>query len=157
MVDSREPIYACEYCDYSEEAPQSEPRIEIFVGTRSSKRKIEAVVDTGCSPALVIPKPLVRDLKLKNFLREAKKMTSDPAATTIQAADGRDIPIEIYKTICQVGEVEKAIKVIVMDIKKSEPAPKPNLTVCLGRKFLNEFDVHFGGGQREVKFYHPPE
>ncbi|HXY88468.1 MAG TPA: aspartyl protease family protein [Candidatus Acidoferrales bacterium] len=148
MVDLTEPFHICEYFDDGEHA--SRPLIDISVGPLDSKRDIRALVDTGCTSALVIPKPLLRRCKLN--LGKARKVTR--GQTTIQLANGHDVNADIYLTFCRIGEVERKIKILVIDTKDSYPAKKPNLTAYLGLDFLNTFDVVFKGKEKRILFCH---
>jgi len=150
MVDLSEPFHICEYCDSDDEHP-AQPIIDISIGQQDTKRCIPALVDTGCTSALVIPKPFLRDYKLD--LGKARKVTREPS--TLRLANGYEVNLDIYYAFCRVGDIEKKIKVFVIDAKRPSRADTRKMTAFLGLSFLNDFDVVFKGKEGRILFCHP--
>lgn len=67
MENQCEPFHVCEYSGtWGNHSPTTEVSI---INPKDSKKdvKVKALVDTGCTYALVIPKPLARSLKIEKL------------------------------------------------------------------------------------------
>jgi predicted aspartyl protease len=147
MAHPRE-LHTCKYTYLSKEH-KFLPLVELSIGSRTSKKSVSALVDTGCTCGLVISKRDKRRMKL-NLTKISMK---DPYPITL--ADGREVNSTVYEARCQIGEIDEKIKVYVMDT----PAPKREkerpYKAFLGCEFLNEYDALFKGKKGELSICNP--
>lgn len=152
MGKSKKPCHMRDYT-YNKEKKRFEPFFEVFVGTKELKRKVVALVDTGCSTCMHFCKSYIDKEKL-TFI---KKINIVPVPFGV--ADGHTINGDYYKAVLQIGEEEKEIIVSVIDPKKffkeEKEAKIETVMPLLGRETLKEYDTLFKGKERITLLFHP--
>jgi predicted aspartyl protease len=148
MAHPRE-FHTCEYTDARDD--RFLPLVEVSIFSGGSKRKITAWADTGCEPDLVISKSLLQSAKLDL----TNKINKNPQLD--RTADGREVSVDIYEAICEVGGEKQTIHIHVMDTSNPYDNDGTTMTPLLGLGFFNAYDVLFKGTHRELLFCHPKE
>ena len=155
MAHPRE-LHSCKYT-YLGKKHKSIPLLEVSIGSRTSKKRIKALVDTGSTYGLVISKRDMRRMKLN--LTQKVNATGEPSPIILP--DGRLVDTDVYEAICQIGEIERKIQVYAMDTANPYPDPdrkaenKRPYRAFLGCEFLNEYDTLFKGKKGELSICNP--
>ena len=150
MGKSKKPFHMRDYT-YNKEKEKFEPLLEVYVGTKETKKKVIALADTGCGPCMHFCKAYID----KEGLVFVKKMNKTPVPFGV--ADGHTINGDYYKAIFQIDGEEKEIVVSVVDPEKFFEEEEPKIGMIeplLGRGLLNEYDVLFKGKERKIALFH---
>ena len=152
MARKKKPLLEKDYT-YNKERKKYKPLLEVWVGTQTSKKKVIALVDTGCTTCVHLCKAYVEKMKLV-FI---KKMNRE--SLPFGVADGHTINGDKYKAICQINGEEKEIEVSVIDPEKffrEEEQPQIKMVEpLLGRDLLDQYDVLFQGEKKKLIVYKP--
>jgi len=128
------------------------PVLKILVGSKESKKKISALVDTGCTSCIHLCKSYVE----KEKLVLGKKINKEPVPFSV--ADGHTINGNLYEAICEIDGKEEEVIVSVIDPEKFFQEEEPKIETVeplLGRGVIDKFDVLFKGKERKIAVFHP--
>lgn len=151
MGQAKEPFHTKDYT-YIKKRKKFEPLLEVLVGTEAKKKKVIALVDTGCSTCMHFCRLYVE----KRGLVFIKKINKRPIPFGV--ADGHTVNGDYYKAICQIGGEEKEIVVSVIDpeefFQKEEETKIGIVFPLIGRDVLDKYDALFQGKKREIALFH---
>jgi len=149
-MEKKTPFLERDYT-YDEKNRQYFPILKILVGSKEFKKKISALVDTGCTTCIHLCKSYVE----KEKLTLGKKINKEPVPFSV--ADGHAINGDLYEAICEINGKEEQVIVSVVDPERFfEEEPKVEIIEpLLGRGILDKFDVLFKGKRRKIAVFHP--
>jgi len=122
------------------------------------KIPIRSLADTGCDSGFVL-----LDVELDILKRTHKefdlgeKRNDEPFKVTV--ADGHQVAGDVYFAWVELAGEKKVIEVIVIHPDKilgtetSEIEKIEDILPCVGRKFLNHFDVVFHGKSQKIAVF----
>jgi len=101
-----------------------------------------ALADTGCDTGIALSKDMVQGIDL------GEKKTDVPIE--IGVADGHIIAADVYEVTIQINGEKRTAELSVIDTEKILRLESGDLFPCIGRNFLDNFDVMFKGSEKKL-------
>ncbi|HEY4675396.1 MAG TPA: hypothetical protein VIH48_05015 [Candidatus Bathyarchaeia archaeon] len=144
------PFHEKEYT-YYKETNQYFPFLEVTVGSDTSRKRIVALADTGCTSCIHFCKSYVE----KEGLTLGKKVNKEPIPVSV--ADGHIINADLYEVTCEIDGNEQKVIASVIDPEKFFEEEKKEIEIVeplMGRGILDNFDVTFKGKKKKILLFH---
>ena len=128
------------------------PILEISVGHGKFKKKVSALVDTGCTPSVYLCKAYVE----KKGIILGKKINREPHKVSV--ADGHKINADFYVVSLEINGKEEEVVVCVTDPVKFFEEEELEIEIVeplLGRGVLDNYDIMFKGKKKKILLFHP--
>lgn len=155
MREERKPVY--EDC-YNTRNTNLYPILNIACQSGKQKILIKSLADTGCDSGFVL-----LDVELEILKRTYKefdigeKRNSEPMKITV--ADGHQVAADVYFAWVELAGEKKVVEVLVLHpsqilgTETSEIEKIEDIFPCVGRNFLNHFDVVFHGKSQKIAVF----
>lgn len=122
------------------------PIVDVLVG--KTNQKITTYVDTGCTSGIALLQSQIGNLSL------GEKINDEPVPVLV--GDGHKVGADVYIASVELNGEKKDVEIHAIDpTKMLGSAPVKECIPCLGREFLDHYDIHFTGNERFgiLRFY----